>query len=375
MKRFLDGKMRMLSLLLSLVLAVGLIQVNALTASAETTYSFSYAYDCQRSPAFPKKGQSFQAHGFKTPLDSSGTHIGGDINATYDWKLTSLGNYGSLTSPSSYLTSIVEKVATVYSTDQKTIEKDDIEVFLLTKDGVNVATGVIFAQSSELTVFLGDNWNASGSTYLLSNSKLDDPTTVTISRDVTTGFAPPAPATPQHNHEWTSEPSGLGTNQASAIISCKDLACGEGIKVSLTASNVTLPGDAFSAKIDVEELEVPAVYGLRSARLAPPQVPIGHGLTVSETPGYKYSPDGSNFTEIDPKTFTPAPGFYQASILVTDGNDTVENLYVTYTVSDPVVTAATGDNRPIEMMVMGMAFFSVLAIAAFALDGKRRARR
>ena len=309
MKRFLDGKMRMLSLLLSLVLAVGLIQVNALTASAETTYSFSYAYDCQRSPAFPKKGQSFQAHGFKTPLDSSGTHIGGDINATYDWKLTSLGNYGSLTSPSSYLTSIVEKVATVYSTDQKTIEKDDIEVFLLTKDGVNVATGVIFAQSSELTVFLGDNWNASGSTYLLSNSKLDDPTTVTISRDVTTGFAPPAPATPQHNHEWTSEPSGLGTNQASSTISCNDPACGEGIKVSLTASNVTLPGDAFSAKIDVEELEVPAVYGLRSARLAPPQVPIGHGLTVSETPGYKYSPDGSNFTEIDPKTFTPAPGF------------------------------------------------------------------
>ena len=57
MKRFLDGKMRMLSLLLSLVLVLGLIQANAVTASATQgdTYSFTHAYDCQRNPAFPNK--------------------------------------------------------------------------------------------------------------------------------------------------------------------------------------------------------------------------------------------------------------------------------------------------------------------------------
>ena len=45
MKRFLNGKMRMLSLLLSLALAVGLIQANAVTASATTSYTFRYAYE------------------------------------------------------------------------------------------------------------------------------------------------------------------------------------------------------------------------------------------------------------------------------------------------------------------------------------------
>lgn len=351
----------MLSLLLSLVLVLGLIQANAVTASAKAgdVYSFTHAYDCQRTPEFPKKDASFNAYSFKTPLDSSKNHIGGDISAEYAWKLTSLGNYGSVASPSSNLTSIVGSVATAYSTDQKTIEKNSIEVFVLKKDGDYVATGVIFAQSPELTVFLGDNWNSDGSTYLLSNSTLTDPTTVTISQDVTTGFVPPVPATPQHTHSWTSDPSGNGTKKATTTITC-DPNCGETLTVTLTASDVTLPGNAFSAKITTTQNPV--------SRAASP-------LTVSETPGYKYSPDGSNFTEIDPKTFTPAPGFYQASILIKDGNDTVENLYVTYTVSDPVVTAATGDNRPIEMMVMGMAFFSVLAIAAFVLDSKRRGSR
>ena len=41
--------MRLLSLLLSLVLAAGLFQANVVTASATTgdTYSFTHAYDCQ----------------------------------------------------------------------------------------------------------------------------------------------------------------------------------------------------------------------------------------------------------------------------------------------------------------------------------------
>ena len=43
----LEWKMRMLSLLLSLALAVGLIQANAVTASAAGPFSFRYAYDCQ----------------------------------------------------------------------------------------------------------------------------------------------------------------------------------------------------------------------------------------------------------------------------------------------------------------------------------------
>ena len=55
------GTTRALSLLLSLLLAVGLLQAGAVPASADTVYSFTHAYDCQRSPAFPKKGGSLTA--------------------------------------------------------------------------------------------------------------------------------------------------------------------------------------------------------------------------------------------------------------------------------------------------------------------------
>lgn len=352
MKRFRNEKGRMLSLLLSLVLTVGLIYANAVPASAAqgNTYSFAHAYDCQRAPAYPKKGNTFQASGFCTPLNAAGQYIGGDINENYAWMLTSLGNYGGVASPSTNLTSIVNHVAATYG-----VEAANVEVFQLTKDGSYIATGVIFARSPELTAFLGDNWNENGSTYLLSSSTLADPTTVTISQDVTTGFAP------SHTHSWASVTSGNGTKEASAAITCPG--CGETLKVTLTASDVILPGKVFTAKIGTEPSSVSSVRSSASP------------LTVSKTPGYKYSATGSDFAAIDPDNFTAKTGFYQASILVMDGNETVENLYVRYAASDPTITAATGDDRPIEMAFIGMAFFGAMAAAAFVLDGKRKGRR
>ena len=114
---------------------------------------------------------------------------------------------------------------------------------------------------------------------------------------------------------------------------------------------------------------------LLSARAASQPLPgLPEGLTVSE-PGYKYSATGSDYAPIDPNTFPPKAGYYQASVLVTDANqNTVADLAVKYTVSDPAVTAATGDNRPVELMIMGMAFFCAMAAAAFVLDGRRKAR-
>ena len=47
-------------------------------------------------------------------------------------------------------------------------------------------------------------------------------------------------------------------------------------------------------------------------------------------------------------------------------------LYVKYTAVDPAVTAQTGDNRPIEIMVASVVVFSALAAAAFILDHKRK---
>lgn len=359
MKRFSGGKMKLLSLLLSLVLAAGLFQANVVTASATTgdTYFFTHAYDCQRSPAFPKAGNTFQASSFRTPLDSSGSHISGGINDEYDWKLISLGNYGSVTSPSGYLTSIVDKIATTYGVD-----RNNVEVFQLTKDGVYVAMGAIFAQSSELTAFLGDNWNADGSTYLLSNSTLTNPTTVTISRDVTTGFEPPAPVIPQHTHSWQITGDNTDTLTAACVGQQGTCTAGGPVSVSIAASSVTLPDSPFNARVsNVQQFE--AVTGLKV-----------HPLDYLQRPGYKYKAVGaSSFT--DPDMNSPQSGTYQAIIYVEDANGTQHSAFVQYQAIDPIQTAATGDDRPIEIMLMGLLACSAMAVAAFVIDSKRRASR
>ena len=178
--------------------------------------------------------------------------------------------------------------------------------------------------------------------------------TVGSGGNVTVGDNPVTP--PSHVHQWVPATTGNGTKAALTTITCTG--CSENLTVSLKASDVTLPGDVFTAQISVSQ---------NGARAASP-------LTVSQTPGYKYSASGSGFEPINPSSFTPKQGIYQASILILDGNTQVENLYVTYTVSDPVVTAATGDNRPIEVMLVGLVCFTVMAAIAFVVDGKRRAR-
>ena len=182
-------------------------------------------------------------------------------------------------------------------------------------------------------------------------------------------------------HQWKSDPiEGNGTKEASTSIFCADMDCDAPMQVdvTLTASDVTLPGDVFSAEISVEKIERPAVaFALRPAPQAPAGLPEGlpAGLAVSE-PVYKYSATGSGYEPIDPASFTPKAGYYQAAVQITDdynNNSPVAELAVKYTVSDPAVTAATGDNRPIELMIMGMAFFCAMAAAAFVLDGRRKA--
>lgn len=248
MKRFLNGKMRMLSLLLSLALAVGLIQANAVTASATTSYTFRYAYDCQRSKPYPKKG---------------GTNAG-------TWQLTSKGNYTG--NPANYpgaytpLAGIIDNVAGKYG-----IASTQVEVFELTKLDTtanvytHIAYGALIVQGSGVAFFIGDTWPATsgGAGYALSNSVLSGTVPVPVAQDVTENV---------HIHNWTPATSGNGTKQSATVITCSG--CGETLTVTLTASDVTLPGDVFTAKL---ETEAGNTSRARSAQLP---------LTVSDTPGY-----------------------------------------------------------------------------------------
>ena len=369
------GTMRALSLLLSLLLAVGLLQVGAVPASADTVYSFTHAYDCQRDPAFPKAGGSLFAYGIKAPMKGPTTSAG-----TYDsigtWVLTSQGPYVSPPpGAGKYFKDIIESVATEYN-----IPESQVEIFKLTRDGEDIAYGTILARSSAVTVFVGDNWteNRNGCGYLLSTSALTG-SSVTVHIEEDTGSRV-TPATPvqTHSHQWKSTPiDGLGTKEASTTIYCSDPDCDAPMQVdvSLTASDVTLPGNVFGAKLTVETTENPAVALLSTRAASLPLPGLPEGLEISE-PVYKYSATGSGYDPIDPAGFTPKAGYYQASVQILDVNNNVAvaDLAVKYTVSDPAVTAATGDNRPIELMILGMTFFCAMAAGAFVLDGRRKVR-
>lgn len=61
-------------------------------------------------------------------------------------------------------------------------------------------------------------------------------------------------------------------------------------------------------------------------------------------------------------------GNYQAWLKLDD----THGLYANFTLTNPTTTAATGDNRPIELLVFGFAAMSAMAAAAFTVDRKRR---
>ena len=271
------------------------------------------------------------------------------------------------------MTGIVSNVASAYG-----IAASGVNIYELKNGPTHISFGTVCAKS-DVIFFVGDNWPAGsgGAGYVLSNQELSGKVSVTIQEDITTGVTPSVPAQ-THAHQWKSSPiDGNGTKEASTTIYCSDPDCGSPVQVdvSLTASDVTLPGNVFGAKLTVETTENPAVALLSTRAVSQPLPRLPEGLKISE-PVYKYSATGSGYDPIDPADFTPKAGYYQASVQIRDVNQnaTVADLAVKYTVSDPAVTAATGDNRPIELMILGMTFFCAMAAGAFVLDGRRKVR-
>lgn len=379
------GTMRALSLLLSLLLAVGLLQAGAVPASADTVHSFTHAYDCQRQTGYtyPKIGNTFFLYDFDYPL--IGYNNRGSSN-TGNWTLTYINDYSSgyeyyktlaaggtdYSKASQALTGIVSNVASAYG-----IDASNVKIYELKDGSTHISFGTVCAKG-DVVFFIGDNWaaNNGGAGYVLSNKKLSGTVNVTITEDATNGVTPSVPAK-THSHTWTASIDGLGTKVVSAAVSCTGSGCDSPMQVdvSLTASDVTLPGNVFDAKLTAETTEKPAVALLSTRAASLPLTGLPEGLEISE-PVYKYSATGSGYDPIDPAGFTPKAGYYQASVQILDvkRDVTVADLAVKYTVSDPAVTAATGDNRPIELMILGMAFFCAMAAGAFVLDGRRKVR-
>ena len=154
---------------------------------------------------------------------------------------------------------------------------------------------------------------------------------------------------------------------------CGNSGCTIGkVGVTLTASSVTLPNSPFNAQLTFEG-------------------DFKEAFRCGDIE-YQYEDPTTGWDYVDPNTFTPKPGNYQAGVLIsglpgngeiaarspdsnTGANQGSEYLYVKYTAADPAITAQTGDDRPIELMMAGVLVFSALAAAAFLLDHKRKYSR
>lgn len=144
---------------------------------------------------------------------------------------------------------------------------------------------------------------------------------------------------------------------------CRNSGCPiQTVGVTLAADSVTLPESPFNARLE----------GLKQFQQEVPDAVIGEFV-------YKYKgPGDTEYRVVQPTAANAKAGEYQVGVRITtpssntSGQNSVYDLYVKYTAVDPAVTAQTGDNRPIELMLVSVLVFSALAAAAFILDSKRK---
>ena len=144
---------------------------------------------------------------------------------------------------------------------------------------------------------------------------------------------------------------------------CRNSGCPiQTVGVTLAADSVTLPESPFNARLE----------GLKQFQQEVPDAVIGEFV-------YKYKgPGDTEYRVVQPTAANAKAGEYQVGVRITtpasntSGQNSVYDLYVKYTAVDPAVTAQTGDNRPIELMLVSVLAFSALAAAAFILDSKRK---
>ena len=200
--------------------------------------------------------------------------------------------------------------------------------------------------------------------FVVGTLQLDSNNTYFNGTEVTSnGTTPPSnelvPETaPVHTHHWvvTGDNTDTLTASCTGTVGTCDL---QSVSVKLSASSVTLPDSPYNAVISGAE----GFQSQTGLKIQP--------LADKGRAAYKFKAVGADhFT--DPDLSKAEAGTYQAIVYVTDDDGVTHSAFVEYTAIDPVKTAATGDNRPIELMVLGLGMFCAMAAACFTLDRKHR---
>lgn len=167
---------------------------------------FTYAYDVQRYPAYPAKGDTIKMSGLAKPCLADGSR--GTTNEG-SWTLTPIGTYGLIKDgekASANLKYIVESVAEEYDN----LDADTIVLHELKDGDTHIAYGITVAynQDDSMAVFLGDNWGG-GAGYLLSVESKSG-TVETVATEILTDWvAPPV-------YDITVADAANGTTETSA---------------------------------------------------------------------------------------------------------------------------------------------------------------
>lgn len=144
--------------------------------SAVEDITFTWGYDVQRNPAYPKKNESVQLSSFGHPLDASGTSENGCEGS---WTLNNIGTYYSVkktNAGSDSLENIVNSIVGKY----ESITADEVVIHELKKSGSHIAYGVVVAYDSvsKRVLFIGDSLQR-GAGYLFATASQTDPATMT----------------------------------------------------------------------------------------------------------------------------------------------------------------------------------------------------
>ena len=216
---------RMFCLLLCLCMALSLLPMAAFATESAPLESvtFGYAYDVQRTPAYPNAANiNITVSGLQEPYLATGLqHTKNDGS----WTLTKLGTFSNIVAAgmdSYILTSLVNSVATNYNVQANAIIVHEL------KDGAShVAYGVVVAYDAakEQAIFLGDSLSGSAG-YLLSKTAVTtSPLTVTATQ-IALDFIDPSqrPSNPSN----PSNPSAPHTcTKCSVCGGCLDVSCAD----------------------------------------------------------------------------------------------------------------------------------------------------
>ena len=185
-------KKRVFSLLLVLALCLTLLPVTALaeeTDQESETMSFNYAYDAQRSPAYPDGADTLMTFsGLQKPYVAAGSQV----ESQADWTLTRFGTYSYFKSSGvgtadaeKHLEDIVGVVARKYQISNP----DTVVLHELKKGGAHICYGVVIAYDSTdgYAGFLGDIFYG-GAGYLLSVNAVEGTSHTLLAGQIATDF-------------------------------------------------------------------------------------------------------------------------------------------------------------------------------------------